>query len=88
MQIFIHFINKIFKTTDKSKGADTEVLRTRLFFQHHCRKSRKYLFAWSKCSKKYFTEIFLNYLNWFFISFLKNDALACFTPHPKIKVMP
>lgn len=23
MQIFIHFINKIFKTTDKSKGADT-----------------------------------------------------------------
>lgn len=34
MQIFIHFINKIFKTTDKSKGADTEVLRTRLFFQH------------------------------------------------------
>jgi len=34
MQIFIHFINKIRKSTEKSKEADTGFLRMRLLFQH------------------------------------------------------
>lgn len=34
MQTFIHFTNKIFKTTEKSKEADIGFLRMKLFFQH------------------------------------------------------